>query len=860
MARSYWISHDQARAANADDGIPLAMARVIQPDAPEREVELAPALADAQDLASLRVLWVRDAGDATGMADAMGRVELSLRRLIPQHGLEPTFTELLVPRTLRDLEIPVPPADWQQFVVEPMDRPSPGASDSFWDNSTPPRQGLHAALIVGGILGGTNFAQPAPRDAKADAPWVIHPFSRVVRGADRARRETSMVLRERLAMISAADVAPDQFFAPDTPEGSAYVDDAAKWELDLDDEALRFRRPEIRFGRRRQSFLEFLLEVLRFLRWALKGMFGLQRWSEMVLTIRARIARRLEADDYGATIDGDAPTPRGLDLKDYDEAEAEARSRAVVRITAAARADGRLPDRSVWESVARLVPSLIDGTPAPLGWIPRTRFDHTFVLPPRDVVRSESPVLEYGEGGAAGSAANDELRAVRRIGAQELAQAIRLALSGLEQDLARIESPTDRVAKTAQAIADQAHAEAAEQRAMFAQSLRGSSPGADAHSDAPLLSRIRASLVSDLVLARLAAEYLSRMTPTAIPNTLAKFRKMLRDGTWMVLAAVLIGVGATAFLVGFSTQIDAVFAAMQISYPTSWTQLAWLIGVVIVGVLLDVFARLFYAYHAYNEVGRRRLEYVEQRAAAAVAAYDERNRLRNAERIFSAWEDILSSLGTRDEEATPALVEVPGDLPDALQVAEPEIESHDLERLVLKDAIEPGWFGDALQALLTDVLNKNERERLWGDPGLPGAPLARLRESAVEGSFQRTWWDAWITRTADRVAAKLADEARAVRPLATRRNDILTAKAFQTEITRPLWPEYQPGNDYEELFDASEGGRRLTARARQATRGFQLTPALIAADTVLVFRRLGRLADGHHDDSDRHDDNEIGRA
>jgi hypothetical protein len=853
VARSYWISHAQALAADPDEGIPLAKARIIGPDSVDDEVELAPALADEQGLASLRVLWVRNTGDSASMAQAMGLTEASIRRLIPQHGLDPMFTELLVPRTLRDLEIPVPPPDWQQFVVEPMDRPSPAASDSFWDQDAPARQGLHAALMIGGILGGSNLELPAPRDAKTDSPWVVHPFTRAVRGADRARQETRAVLRDRLSTISAADVAPDLFFAPEPPEDSEYVDDASAWILGLDNEALRFHRPQVSFVRRGQPFLGFLWEVLRFLGWALRGMFGLRRWRDMILAVRARIARRLEADDYGSTIDAAAPTPQGLDLTDFDALEGSAQQAAVAQIAAAARSDGRVPDRVVWVGLAHLVPSLIDGSGVPNGWTPRTRFDHAFVLAPQSVIRTEPVVLASAakassgdnEAKAAGGApAYDELRGVKRIGERELARALQLARAGLGEDLVRYESPTGRVTLTAQTIADQAQAEGTRHRDELARSLDGGA--VSPRGELPLLGRIRASVVSDLLLARFCAEQLASMTRTAVPSTLENLRKLLRDGTWVVLGAVLIDVGIIAFLARFAREIDALFAVTQVPYPTSWTQLAVWVIAALIAVLLFLFTRLFYVYHAYNEAGRRRLEYVERRGAAAVLAYEERNRLRNAERILSAWEDILSDFGRRDDDSEPPLADVPSDLPDALQVAEPDIDADDLERLIIQDAISPGWFGQGLSGLIDHVLTRDDQERVWADPGMPGGPLARLREAAVDGTFQRDWWDAWADRTADKVVTRLAADTTQVRPLAARRSGTMTAQEFHTEITRAMTPEYRPGADYRELFDAYEDGRRSMARARQGTAGFLMTPALTAIDTVLVFRRLGRVPGGSH--------------
>jgi hypothetical protein len=860
VARSYWISHEQALAANPDDGIPLARARVIGPDAEGEDIELAPALASEQNLHTIRVLWVRKPGDSSSMANAMGRTETSIRRLIPQQGLALAFTELLVPETLRDLAIPVPPPDWHQFVVEPRDRPSPSGSDSYYDVETAPRQGLHTALMIGGILGGSNSEQTAPRDAQDYRPWVVHPFTRAVRGADRARRETHAVLREKLATISAADVAPDRFYAPEAPEDSDYIDDAVSWVRMLDDESLRFHRPDISFQRRGQSFVEFLVEILKFVGWALKGMFGIQRWKDLILMFRGRVARRLESEDYGATIDANAPTPKGLDLEDWDAREAEAQAAAAPRILAASRADGRIPAKFVWQSIAALVPSLIDGSSPPPKWTPRTRFDHVYVLPPKSVVRTEATIADASSIETGLARVSGEISGIHRIGKDEFSQALYLAGLGVGDGLARIDSPTGVVTRTAQGIADQAKADESDAGDAFRSAITSKAPASPIAL--PLLGRLRAAVVCDLLLARLAADHLASMSKSMVPSALEKLRKMIQDATWVVLGTLIVGLGLIAFVVHFSTQIDALFALLQLAFPTSWTQVMSIIISTMVAVLVFIFGRLFYVYHAYNEVGRRRLEYVDRRAEAAVAAYEERNRLRNGERILAAWEDILSSIGARDVSAQLPIAPIPKDLPDALQIAEPDIDDTKLGRLVVQHAIEPEWFGNAFKEIRDIALDRDEQEVLWQDEGLPGGPLGRLRETALDGDIQRAWWEAWTIRVADKVVAKLAAETQSVRPLGRRSGASLIAKEFFAEITRGMEPEYRPGSDYEELFDTSENGQRSVSTARQGSEDYRSTPALTAVETVLVHRRLGRLgsAKTQRGDRDAIRDPETGRA
>lgn len=843
MGRSFWISHDQALAADLSEGIPLVTARVLGPDAADEEVVLAPALAAEPGLTSLRVLWVRAPGDSSRMAEPMRTTEASIRRLIPQQGLTVDFTEVLVPETLRDLAIPTPPPDWQQFVVEPRDRPHPTAPDSYYDLTTAPSQGLHAALIIGGALGGNNDGSTTLRDARIDRPWVVHPFSRIVRGADRARRETTAVLWERLHTVSAADIRPHAFYAPEPPESDQFADEAVDWVRNLDGGALCFHPVEVDLRPRGQTFTEFLRTVLAFLRWAFSGMFGVARWRDSSWALRHGLARRLESEDYGATIDPDAARPGKLNLTDWGELEAKSAADARERIVEASRADGRVPDPVVWKALAALIPSIIDGSSAPSGWVPRTRFNRKYVLAPGAVLRSGPIVPDLGSYATALSDAPplaEEVRHLRHVGEQELALALSLTEAGLARELTQFHSPTGRVAATAQGIIRRAREEEALERARIRDAIRGAAPSTGP-GPPPLLSRLRASVLADLLRASVAAGHLASAMEPPLPSAVPGLRKMLREATWILLSVLTVGAVTIGLLARFHAEVDALFALMQLPYPTHWTELGgWVVAALLL-VVLAVFLRLFRAHRAYDEIGRRRLEYVGARADAAVEAVAERNRLRNGERILGEWEGVLCSIGTHDAPPTFGRAEAPDDLPDALQVADPAIDDDDLRELVTGAAIGPGWFRDALTALLDDVYSADERDALWRDEGLPGGPLVRLGSTAVDGEFQREWWKTWHLRAADRVVAALASPSREVRlqPSGSAKN-VVAASSFQREITRPLAPEYRPGSDYEHLFDGSEGGRRVSGSARVDSAAFRLSPALTAVDTVLVMRRLGR--------------------
>lgn len=842
MARSFWVSHDQAISANPESGIPLVSARVLGPRDAGETVVLAPALASEPNLAEFRVVWIRNPGDTSSMGTAMSTVETSIRRLIPQQGLVATFTEVLVPESLADLAIPPPPADWQQVVVEPRDRPYPSAPDSFYDQATAPRQGLHAALMIGGILGGNNHELAVPREARIADPWVVHPFTRVVRGADRVRRLTIEAVHERLPAISAAEVAPDRFLVPDPTEASDYVDDAVTWIQSLDSGALRFLRPRIDFDRRGQTFREFLVAVARFFWWALRGMFGLQRWIDLILTIRSRLARRLEAEDYGATVDSGAPTPAGLNLTDWDAKEAESQARHAPRIVEAARADGRMPDRVVWLSLTELVASLIDGSASPLGWEGRTRFNRSFVLAPKSVLRFE-PVLEDVPQASETIGQNelsDEIEGFRRIGATEFDYALTLTAIGLANPIVEFSTPVGQVAKTAQMIGNQAKSEQAEAREVMLAAF-GRTPRDVTKTGIPLLGRVRAAVVSDLLLSRFASEQLSAVTKTSVPNSLPKLQKMLRDATWILLGIVGIGIGIVALFGRFGAEIDALLALMQIPYPTSWTELAAWVVFVMSALLVGLMGRMFYAYRAYDEVGQRRLEYVEKRSNAAVFALVERNRLRNAERVLTDWEDILSSVAAGDEISVAPAAPAPAGLPDALQIAEPDLDDEDLRELAIHETIRPGWMTDALDALMSGALDKDELDKVWQDDGLPGGPLAALQAAALDGDIHRDWWSGWTESGAARVIMKLGASGTRLRLVAGDPTEILLVEHFVGEIAQQLTPEYKPGSDYEILFNGSRGGQRIVASARLDNVRYTPNDTLTLVETVLILRRLGRV-------------------
>ncbi len=842
------MTHDQVLASDAESGVPLAELSVLGDDDDSNDVTvvLAPQLASEERLSEVRAVWVRAPGDDQDVREAMGRAESSIRRLVPQRGVQVSFAEVLVPSAPSDLHVPLPPSDWQQFVVEPRDRPHPEASDSFYDPATAPLQGLHAALIIGGILGGNNLDTPSPRVARNDLPWIVHPFSRVVSGGSGVRSQARQVLHDRLPHLSAADLDPERYLLPEPEDVSSVIDEAVDWLRSREGEALTFRRPSITLEVKGQSFGSFVRSVADFTVWALRGMFGPERWRDIYLGLRARFARSLEADDYGAVIDLGAPTPQGLHLRDWDGETLIARQAGDAAIAESSRADGDLVPPTVWNSLTALVASVIDGSSPPAGWVPRERFGRRYSLAQTWVVRpegTESTALSLLEAGGVTlpQEIKGELSRVKYIGASELERSISHFADGLNDQLVMFSGPNSRVSRTAQEVIEQGTHDESSDRIAIAESIDHAST--ESHDDSlPLLSRLRARVLSDLLLARATDSILSGLSEPAIPRKLETMRGALRNATWLVLVVALVGGGALALLSHFTANVNALLTTFQVVFPRSTLDVMGLVVGVMVAALLPTLARLFYLFRAYNEIGSRSLEYTRARAAARIHALNELNRLRNAERVLSLWEQILSNIRApmpdqlRDEPLSTELI------PDALRVAEPDIDRDELECMVIEEAIEIGWFAAALDRVLKNSLKGEDLDLLWNDEGLAGGELTLARDLAVEGEIQKDWWRAWTADGVRKVTSRLNNDERGARIHGVSARNLKSISAFREEILRDLETEYRPGSDYEGRFDTRELPSRVVAQASPGSARYRTTSGLVSVDAALIMRRMTRLS------------------
>jgi hypothetical protein len=862
VARSFWVAADAAVSADAQSGIPMIDAVTLGPGGLDQKVKLAQALAEDFDLGGMRIMWLRSPGDTSDISAALLKTHKSLLRLIPQRAdFSPSFAEVVVPSTLDKLTVPPAPADWQQFVVEPTDRPTPTGLDTYYDTETAPVQGLHAALLIGGILGGAQLNLEHLRDARLDTPWVVHPFSRIVRGGDRVRQATETFLRERFPGISAAHIAPEQYLEPDPADLRELLGEASEWIRGLDDGALRFDVPSIKLDApKRLGFIGFALDVLRFIPWAFRGMFGLQRWVDLANEIRERIARRLEADDYGATI-GREITAAKLHLTDWDAVEAEHRVQDAPLIEEARRGEGAEPRAVVWNSLSMLALSLIDGSATPPGWGIRGRSKRVYAYAPSQVLRfvrepSDIPNTPAGLENVPG--APDELRRLKRLSPEEAAAAAALVQDTLRSTSLVTEGPTGRVTRTAQQVVEKAREAEDEYRETLSAEL-GERPDVDPE-DLPLLMRLRARVVADLLLARATAERFASIVETKVDASLPRLRDALRLGTWWTIIAIAAAGLVIGLVIAYAGDIDQTLQQWGIERPANWVELLVYLLTVPVIVLLSTIVRLYFMYRAYNEVGRRRVEYGDKRVKAAIDSYDARNRLRNGERVLGVWEDILSHLHARDLPEPPKIVDVPSGLPDAMQVADLDISDVDLQRSIDKKAAEIGWWRDALTHLLETVLSKEQIGVLGEDDGVEGGFLADLRREAIDGSGQREYWLDWATRRSEVVVRELATNERRVR-VSSRADRRMTMQDFLSEITKELPVEYKPGADFvDEFTSVDPSASRAMVDGVAGADEFALNQALSRLVTVLTIRRFGRGAATNEATTDDAIDDAPGRA
>lgn len=840
VGRSLWIIDDDVRGREHWDEAARSPARVLADGADPTPMRLSEALDEYDEIDQLRVLWVRYADAADGDASTMSLLRDAVLKAMPQVLDDRWFADLVVPRDVRDLHVPPVVQEWQQFVLSPEDRAAPDAADTIYDPDSADGQALHGALVLGGILGGVAGDQRRLASGRLSEPTMIHPFSRVVVGGDRATEAVHRFLRDEVPHLTAARVRPRSFVEPDEDDAEHLIDGAVEWVRGLDDGALRFDPPRVpqqtpEWWRR---FAQFFATLGRFILWALRAMYGLRAILHWLRTAWARLQKRFESDDMGALM-GDEPDPYDFGLVDWKSREGEANGRVERELRAERAADGATPGPYVWEALAALVVSLVDGSTPPTGWEMPGRHGRRFAIAPDAVFRAETEV-----GGADGfvevsrrAELGRALARIRRIGRGEFAAALefgteRLGSAGVEFD--RVERrPGSKTARAIAAAAAEADAARRQDDSGTLASLREDVGAAESRA---VLPRLRSRVVGDYLGATLTAARLARRVAfpegAEVPDIEPIIRRAARE-----LALLALGVVAgVVLIVAFRDDLDLILEEF-VPFIGDSGRLLWILGVAAAVSVAGRFLELFRHYRAYNEIGGRRVEHIERRGEAAVAATAAANRLRNGDRILSHWEDVLSALLRPDIEVAPVEGDPIAGLPDSIRVAAPTITDEELRDLIATKGVEPGWCAATLRRL-EDEHAGGGRAQLHADDGMRGSLLDQLSRAVTAGGPVESIWEAWAESRIGRVMAELGAGTTQVayrRGSALRR---LELREFVEEIAD--LDVYEAGREYEPSLEGAAQSTAHAASGGSARADIEVTRLLAQVATAVSLRRFER--------------------
>lgn len=845
VGRSHWIDGDSVGTSEHWDDIGLSPAVVISVGDQSTTLSLADALAWKDKISQLRIVWVRYADSAQESANAMGLLRDAVLQIKPQGLTDRWFADLIVPRDVRDLAVPPVVQEWQQFVLTPEDRPTPASADTIYGAGTVNGQALHAALILGGVLGGTISDLSDLKRSRLAEPWMIHPFSRVVTGGTRAQTVVRRYLAERLPTLAAADVRPQSFLAADSETSETIIDDAVEWLRSLAGGALRYNATTV--GQQDpewwRKFAQFIKEVAIFSLWALRAMFGIRAIIHWIKILWWRFQRRFESVDMGAAL-GEYPGGFHYGLKDWAKLEREAARKAKESTERARSEDGTVPPEVVWRAVASLPISLIDGSEAPEGWSPPTTHGRQNSVPPQHIVRTETEIANALEHlpKAEEAGAFRALSRVHRISRSELASAMQHTIDNLHESGRLLHGVDDRPAtRTAKLISEAsglADEKFARERTAELASLKFPlTTGQGATHPEALLPRLRARVVGDLLSAEVASAALSQDLDLPPQTSLPKFEPEIRRTARDILAHVAFFTVAIVLISIFRTEIDDVLVQFVPFLGNSNDLLRMIVGAGIVG-LVGYLVGLFRYYRAYNEIGKRRTEVIEGRGIGAAAAARESNRLRNADRILSLWVDTLSSPLSAAAAFEAEDQQNPEELPDSLRVAEPEISDEELERMATRK-IELGWYARIRDTLISQSIERDSAENIFADDGLTGGLLDTLQREAVDGVLVREAWFSLAESVVSRVRSEVGENTSEVTYFGKdRKPRTITIKKFTSELDS--LKSYEPGRVFERKLNSGSESVAFFARGGGTDKEITVSPPLAHVVAGLSLRKFSR--------------------
>jgi len=840
-------------------------ARLVGPGLEPTERALAAELADIRDLTEVRVVWVRDSvhhADGTTMAE----LKTWIRQRVPQRGCIVRYFDLVVPVDAADRVVPEAPHEWQQFRVTPEDRPAPGLADAgFPGGERRIAVAVHATVALAGILGGAAAHVDGLGQADQHPVWNMHAFSRLVGGGDRLAQAAAHFRDQVLPTWSAADLEDPRFVGATAVEAEDLVESVTDWWCGEADGDLGYRRaPSSTLAPTEQlALVQHLGNVGAFAAWALQSLFHFTpadagRWTTN---------HPLDTEDQGYRIAHDTRIEES-DLPDWATLDAALRSR--IRASLAEAADvagiGAVPPARVWSALAEAACGVVDGGRLPAG-CPTVRARGQIVVVPPDCV---APATFAG---AAVTALPPRGRCAAPLLGERVAQsALRRARTVVSDADAPLVIEANKVSRTAVRLcADLATADR-EERERQAGELTPSSEGGEEPPTQPqdeesagqpdtaspesagtrplvtpsLLDRLRARVLGDRIASRLDAERWTWMATAPYgsgPGRLAITgwdadapSEALRDDERRFRRRVGVATGLAVTLLAVWTWLrEPILAFLGSAFGWAvpvWAGYALAAAVGVTGAVLAA-VRLYRAYVAFLERGRRLLEARRLLEVRARGAWTDYNRLTNVDAILARWCRVLGGVLERRETPDTATGRVFPVVPAALRFGEPVVAELELMRAMASQGAEPGWRYEELRALAELSDSVADLTELVGDRGLVSGALDRLVRELADGGPQsesrRRYLEALAQRTAAAVAGRKVRVPRISDP---HHHDILVAATFLDEITQQ-GAFYSAGGDVRDPFDSANPTTHLVFARVPRGEAIAVTPTERLTDVAV---------------------------
>lgn len=725
---SYWaLEEDCSPEGLASAGVPC----VHLPDGVALQQDLVTTLAADDPAAGVRVIWARRnpvGAEAERAHEAMEALDALLR----PRAASVDRIDLVAPQRDGLPNWPDSPARWETIVLGDEDAATPAGTTTAAADGTP--QLLHAACVLGGVLGGRAHSRPYLSEAGAQPTRAATIFSRVVAGREALTVAMADFESAVLPAASALELHPRLH----TDEGrQVLLRDAEALVRRATPDGILLNQPPSQDFERRQlidtgGFFSQLKDFVEYL-------FLRSTPLSTRQALENQIADVIEHTDMGFEVTRHEPGE--VDIVNFFEADAALVAHLHERWrNKVERSEGAKPDPSVWQDLLQLSTGMVDGGTLPRDLPPATRGDRRIVVP-----------LESIQGG--GSTDDAFIRDTAAIAHEPLTAETGAVTTGLVESLITGASPAligtgtvgSRVTTHLADVVDGLDHGIRDQQLELLVRER---------STAPLswIEKLRANVAADLVAAKLDADR-SQQLATADLDCITPLRAA-RFWFWTVGGVGGAGALQAANFVWGADLSAWLLVNTGLSVPT--LTLTFLASVVSVLMVVLPFLSYFRHYLTYRERGLRQLEARLMLHRRATHCYQEHLRLTTADRILARWTTILRGLYPSTPHGEPARRTKELSAPLSLRVATLVPPEKEMARWMAETAAPPGWRGRALSGVAgvasPDVAS-DTLSRLCEDDGRPAGPLDALATEIDQ------CWRAWHEPHARRVTAALHHKA-----------------------------------------------------------------------------------------------------